>query len=100
MSLLYRPPGKKVADCSPRDLYTENLHRLRFKIKATATILAGGYNAHHKDWLQTKPPTDPPGRDTLALSMTHGLSQLVNGPTHIRGNRLDLQQFQKWYGYT
>ena len=89
MSLLYRPPGRKVADCAPIDWYTENLDHIRSKTKATGTILAGDYNAHHKEWLQSK-KTEPPGRHTLTLCTTHGLSQLVNGPTHIKGNRLDL----------
>ncbi|CAH1239463.1 Hypp5830 [Branchiostoma lanceolatum] len=89
MSLLYRPPGQRVVDCAPIDWYTENLDRLRTKTKATGTLLTGDYNAHHKEWLLSK-KTDPPGRHTLTLCTTHGLSQLVNGATHRKGNRLDL----------
>jgi len=88
MSLLYRPPGNK--NCAPIDWYTENLDHLRSKTRAIVTILAGDYNAHHKEWLQSKAKTNAPGRKTLTLCTTHGLSQLVKGPTQIKGNRLDL----------
>ncbi|KAI8494070.1 hypothetical protein Bbelb_284170 [Branchiostoma belcheri] len=83
-----KPPGQRVADCAPIDWYTKNLDYLRTKTKATGTLLTGNYNAHHKKWLLSK-KTDPPGRHTLTLCTTHGLSQLVNGVTHRKGNRLD-----------
>ena len=87
LSLLYRPPSHKSEAI---EWYNENLDQLRSKTKATKTLLAGDYNAHHKEWLQSKLPTNQPGKDTLSLCTTHGLTQLVNGPTHKDGNRLDL----------
>ncbi len=88
MSLLYRPPGGK--NCAPIIWYTDNLDHLRSKTRAIGTILAGDYNAHHREWLQSRANTNAPGRKTLTLCTTHGLSQLVKGPTQIKGNRLDL----------
>ncbi|XP_019634595.1 PREDICTED: uncharacterized protein LOC109477686 [Branchiostoma belcheri] len=58
--LLLRPPGQRVADCAPIDMYTENLDYLQTKTKATGTLLTGDYNAHHNEWLLSK-KTDPPG---------------------------------------
>lgn len=87
LSLLYRPPSH---GSEAIDWYTENLDDLQSKTNATTTLLAGDYNAHHREWLQSIRDTDDPGQQTLTLCTTQGLTQLVNGATHQKGNRLDL----------
>ena len=47
-------------------------------------------NAHHSEWLESVSPTDRHGRDALDFCNLSGCEQLVGGPTHIAGNRLDL----------
>ena len=46
-------------------------------------------NAHHSEWLESVSHTDRHGRDGLDFYNQSGCEQLVHGPTHIAGNRLD-----------
>ena len=81
LSLIYRPPDK---DSEVIRWYTQKLDDIR--PKTTATVLAGDYNAYNSESLENKTRANQPGVETL----TQGLTQLVKGPTHIKGNRLDL----------
>ncbi|KAI8506615.1 hypothetical protein Bbelb_160420 [Branchiostoma belcheri] len=89
LSLLYRPPSD---GSEAINWYIDNLDDLQSQTNATTTLLAGDYNVQHKEWPQSK-DTDSQGQQALTLSITHGLTQLVDGPTHQNGNRLDLIMF-------
>ncbi|XP_072041215.1 uncharacterized protein [Amphiura filiformis] len=86
LSLVYCPQKKKGSLA----WYDKNLDRLLSKTKANICILAGDFNCHHQEWLGSRSPTDEEGRIALNLCNSHGLTQIVNGPTHQLGNRLDL----------
>ncbi len=58
--------------------------------RKAAFVFAGDYNAHHREWLESVSPTDSHGRAALDFANVSGCSQLVVGPTHLAGNRLDL----------
>ena len=47
-------------------------------------------NAHHSEWFWLVSPTYRHRRDALDFCNLSGCEQLVCGPTHIAGNRLDL----------
>ncbi len=47
-------------------------------------------NAHHREWLDSVSPTVSNGRAALDIANVSVCSQLVPGPTHLAGNRLDL----------
>ena len=53
-------------------------------------VFVGDANAHHSEWLESVSPTERHGRDDLDFYNLLGCEQLVRGPTHIAGNRLDL----------
>ena len=53
-------------------------------------VFVGDANSHHSEWLESVFPTDRYGRDALDFRNLSGCEQLVRGPTHIAGNRLDL----------
>ena len=54
------------------------------------SFFVGDANAHHSEWLESVSPTDRHGRDAHDFSNLSGCEQLVRGPTHIAGNRLNL----------
>ncbi|XP_072051972.1 uncharacterized protein [Amphiura filiformis] len=87
LSLVYCPQNKIKGSLA---WYDKNLDRLLSKTKANICILAGDFNCHHQEWLGSRSPTDEEGRIALNLCNSHGLTQIVNGPTHQLGNRLDL----------
>ena len=53
-------------------------------------VFVGDANAHHSEWLESVFPTDRHGRDALDFCNLSGCEQLVRGPVHIAGNRLNL----------
>ena len=60
------------------------------KTKASICVMTGDFNCHHREWLSSKSPTDAEGRAAYEFCCTHDLSQIVDGPTHQSGNRLEL----------
>ena len=46
--------------------------------------------SHHSDWLESVSPTDQHRLNALEFCNLSGCDQLVHGPTHIAGNKLDL----------
>ncbi len=58
--------------------------------RKAAFVFVGDFNAHHREWLDSVSPTDSHGRAALDFANVSGCSQLVAGPTHLAGNRLDL----------
>jgi hypothetical protein len=79
--LIYRPP------CSGQDNLTELCEILRGA--DNNTILIGDFNMHGIDWEKTQ-AIDARGRELLETATEEGLQQLVNFPTHTKGNTLDL----------
>lgn len=53
-------------------------------------VFMGDFNAHHTEWLESISPTDQHGRAALDFATLSGCEQIVLGPTHRSGNRLDL----------
>lgn len=53
-------------------------------------IFLGDFNAHHQEWLNSRSPTNHNGRAALDFANLSGSEQIINEPTHISGNRLDL----------
>ncbi len=58
--------------------------------RKAAFVFVGDYNAHHREWLESVSPNDSHGRAALDFANVSGCSQLVVGPMHLAGNRLDL----------
>ena len=53
-------------------------------------IIAGDFNAYHKEFLQSSSPTDRHGEQLLEFCVFSGLNQVVQGSTHDSGSLLDL----------
>ena len=53
-------------------------------------IFVGDYNAHHREWLNSVSPTDSHGKAALNFEKASGCNQIINEPTHLSGNCLDL----------
>jgi len=87
LSLVYCPQKKIMGVL---DWYDKNLDHIQAKTKANLSILAGDFNCHHQEWLGSRSPTDEEGKAALNLCNSHDLTQIVDGPTHILGNCLDL----------
>ena len=51
----------------------------------------GGFNAHHREWLNSASPTNGLGHRAYDLANLSGCHQLVDEPTHNLGNTLDLR---------
>ncbi len=58
--------------------------------RKAAFVFVGDYNAHHRQWLESVSPTDSHGHTALDFANVSECSQLVVGPPHLAGNRLDL----------
>ena len=56
----------------------------------SAFVFVGDFNAHHEEWLGSVSPTDAHGVAAMDFADISGCTQLVDGPTHTAGNRLDL----------
>ena len=53
-------------------------------------LFIGDFNDHHMKWLSSVSFTDYHGLRALDFSSEAGCEQLIDRPTHISGNRLDL----------
>lgn len=53
-------------------------------------IFLGDVNAHHQEWLNSVSPTNRNGHAALDFANLSGCEQLIDEPTHISGNCLDL----------
>ena len=87
LSLVYCPPKKARGVI---DWYDKHVDNLISKTKASICVMTGDFNCHHREWLFSKSPTDAEGRAAYEFCCTHDLSQIVDGPTHQSGNRLEL----------
>ncbi len=61
-------------------------------VRKAALIFVGDFNAHHREWLASVFLTDSHGRAAFDFANDSGFFffQLVTGPTHLAGSRLDL----------
>ena len=84
---LYRNPhfNDNIYDC----LLT-SMASVQSADRKASFIFVGDFNAHHQEWLRSVSATDEHGRAALHFSEAAGCEQLVNEPTHVHGNRLDL----------
>ena len=85
---MYRPPD--AGDATLAEL--EHLLTLHMQ-NHIGTIVVGDFNAHHHNWLKhsstdTKP--NPAGHRLYDITTQNELKQMVNFPTHQKGNLLDL----------
>ena len=81
----YRSPSPTV-DESIQSLQDEfEKHRQ----SAVGTVIVGDLNVHHSSWLGST-HTTAAGEAMRLITTDNGLKQIVRGPTHEHGNRLDL----------
>ena len=81
----YRAPSSQV-EMSLTSLQTElGTHGS----SALGILLVGDMNVHHSRWLSSH-STTPAGEALRGTAADWGMKQLVRGPTHEHGNRLDL----------
>ena len=72
------------------DCLRESMARIQQRDVKACFIIVGDLNVHHREWLQSRSPTDRHGVAALNFVTETGCSQLVAEPTHISGNCLDL----------
>jgi hypothetical protein len=84
---LYRNPNpdNSIYDCLLNLISVVQLsdHKARF-------VITGDCNAHHSEWLNSRSPTNASGRAALDFHNTSSLDQIIDFPTHVLGNTLDL----------
>ena len=83
----YHNPGH---DGSLYDCLLDSMARVQSVDDKAVFVCVGGANAHHSESLESVSPTDRHGRAALNFRNLSGCEQLVCSPTHIAGNRLDL----------
>ena len=72
------------------DCLKESMARVQERDPKSCFVFVGDLNVHHREWLQSRSPTDGHGIAALNFTNETGCEQLVNEPTHISGNCLDL----------
>ena len=83
---LYRNPGH---DDSIYDCVLEGIALAQSCDKKASFVITGDCNAKHEEWL-TSNVTDQHGRAASEFCTAADCVQLIQEPTHISGNRLDL----------
>ena len=84
---LYRSPtaNDSIYDCSMTSMsYIQELDR------KSCFVFVGDLNAHHRDWLNSISETNHHGVAAHDFANLTDCEQLIDEPTQIRGNRLDL----------
>ena len=81
VTLAYRPPSS-----TPEN--NEKLDMLASSLNNSNPILIGNFNYPGIDWRNST--SDSKGRTFLEACIENGLYQLVDFPTHTKGNTLDL----------
>lgn len=84
---LYRNPdnNNSIYDC----LLTA-IAAIQFVDAKSSFTFLGDLNAHHQDWLNSVSVTNGNGLAALDFANVTGCEQLINDPTHVSGNCLDL----------
>ena len=83
----YRNPD---LDDSIYDCLKESMSNIQESDRKACFVFVGDFNAHHRDWLQSRSATDRHGVSAYNFANETGCTQLVAEPTHISGNTLDL----------
>ena len=83
---LYRNPGH---DDSIYDCILEGIALAQSLDRKACFIITGDCNAKHQEWLNSN-ITDQHGRAAMDFCTAADCIQLIQEPTHIQGNRLDL----------
>ena len=84
---LYRNPN---SDDSIYECLLNSYIKIQEEDRKSCFIFIGDLNGHHTDWLDSVTATDGHGIAALDFANIVGCEQLVTGPTHTSGNRLDL----------
>ena len=83
----YRNPD---LDSSIFECLKASMTLLQERDRKACFIVVGDFNVHHREWLNSRSPTDRHGIAALDFVNETGCTQLVAEPTHISGNCLDL----------
>jgi hypothetical protein len=83
---VYRSPS---GDNSIFDCLLTKMAMIQQSDSKAAFVFVGDFNAHHTEWLNSN-VTDSHGRAAMDFENVSGCSQLIEGPTHVSGNCLDL----------
>ena len=84
---LYRNPHH---DDSIYDCLLTAMASIQSTDRKASFIFVGDFNAHHREWLKSVSVTDGHGHAARQFCEAAGCHQLVQEPTHILGNPLDL----------
>lgn len=84
---IYRSPN---TDDSIYDCLLEKMAIIQERDVKASFVFIGDFNAHHREWLGSSSVTDRHGLAAFQFSNVSGTSQLVDLPTHVAGNPLDL----------
>ena len=84
---IYRNPtlNDDIFDC----LLT-NMAKVQQDDRKASFVFIGDFNAHHREWLNSRSPTNSHGERALDFATQSGCEQLIYEPTHRDGNCLDL----------
>ena len=82
----YRNPS---CDDSIYDCLLESMSTIQSLDSKASFVICGSFNVHHKDWLISR-TTDSHGRSAYEFCFSSDCDQLIDEPTHISGNSLDL----------
>ena len=78
---LYRSPSSSL--CTVFDSVSSNIDEVLSINPSDNVFVFGDFNVHHKDWLTYSGGTDRPSELCYNLSISNGLTQMVNFPTRI-----------------
>ena len=81
---------QSMIDGSLYDCLLDSIARVQPVNDKAVFVFVGDANAHRSECLESVSPTGRHGRDDLDFCNLSGCEQLVHGPTHIAGIRLDL----------
>ena len=84
---IYRNPdaNDSIFDCLLSSMASIQQNDVR-----SSFLFLGDFNAHHREWLNSISPTNCHGLSAYDFSSVSGCDQLVDEPTHVSGNCLDL----------
>ena len=83
----YRNPD---LDDSIYDCLKESMATVQERDRKACFVFLGDFNAHHREWLNSRSATDRHGLAAYSFVNETGCTQLVTEPTHVSGNCLDL----------
>ena len=84
---IYRNPD---SDDSIFDCLLMTMARIQEDDRKACFVFIGDFNAHHREWLNSRSPTNCHGERALDFATESGCDQIVHEVTHTSGNCLDL----------